>query len=59
MKLKEMQSLTKQELIEKIESSRKQLMELQFKRGARVEKPHIFKKTRKDIARMFTILREK
>jgi len=35
-------------------------MELNFKKKtSHVEKPHLFKKTKKDIARILTILREK
>jgi len=59
MDAKETRALSVQELKEKIESFSKQLMEMQFKRRAGVEKPHLFKLMRRDIARMCTVLREK
>jgi large subunit ribosomal protein L29 len=58
-KARELRGLTKEELISKLEDLRKQLMELEFKRRTGVEKPHLFKQTKKDIARILTILREK
>jgi large subunit ribosomal protein L29 len=59
MKSKDLRVLSKQELMERLEVLRKQLMELQFKRKNGVEKPHLFKETRKDIARILTVLQEK
>ncbi|UCD15243.1 MAG: 50S ribosomal protein L29 [Candidatus Omnitrophota bacterium] len=59
MKAKDLRGLSKEELLEKSESLKKQLMELQFKRKVGVEKPHMFKQIKKDIARIFTILGEK
>ncbi|MEI8350344.1 MAG: 50S ribosomal protein L29 [Candidatus Omnitrophota bacterium] len=59
MDAKETRALSEQELKEKIEGFSKQLMEMQFKRRTGVEKPHLFKQTRRDIARMRTVLREK
>lgn len=60
MKEKAYKDFTKQELNDKIQDLRKQLMELTFKkRTAQVEKPHLFKTMKKDIARMMTAIREK
>ena len=59
MKIEELQGLSKQELQAKLEDLNKQLMELQFKRRSGVEKPHLFKVVKKDIARIFTVLNEK
>jgi large subunit ribosomal protein L29 len=59
MKVKELRPLSKEELKEKLQSLEKELMDLQFKRRSGVEKPHFFKKHKKDIARILTILREK
>lgn len=59
MNAKEVRALSKQELREKIEAASKQLMEMQFKRRTGVEKPHLFKQMRRDIARMRTVLGEK
>jgi large subunit ribosomal protein L29 len=58
MKLKDLRGLSKQELKEKLEGLDKELMELQFKRRSRVEKPHFFKQIKKDRARILTILNE-
>jgi len=59
MKAKELRALTKEELKEKLQGLDKELMELQFKRRSGVEKPHFFKKHKKDKARILTVLREK
>ncbi|MCK4912788.1 MAG: 50S ribosomal protein L29 [Candidatus Omnitrophica bacterium] len=59
MKIEELRGLAKQELQAKLEDLNKQLMELQFKRRSGVEKPHLFKVVKKDIARIFTVLNEK
>ncbi|MBN3041067.1 MAG: 50S ribosomal protein L29 [Candidatus Omnitrophica bacterium] len=58
MKARELRNLSKQELDEKLSDLNKQLMEVQFKRRSGVEKPHLFKQIRKDIARIKTILKE-
>ena len=58
MKIKELRDLPEQELTEKLNDLNKQLMELQFKRRSGVEKPHLFKQIRKDIARIKTVARE-
>ena len=59
MKVKDLQGLSKQELEEKRNDLHKQLMELQFKRRSGVEKPHLFKQMRRDIARVRTVMRVK
>jgi large subunit ribosomal protein L29 len=59
MKTKDLRAFSKEELKEKFEGVHKQLMELQFKRKTGVEKPHMFKQLKKDVARISTVLREK
>jgi ribosomal protein L29 len=59
VKFKELEGLSKQELLEKINDLHKQLMELQFKRRSGVEKPHMFKLIRRDIARIHTVMSSK
>ena len=58
MKRKDLHNLNKEELSDKLLSLRKQLMELNFQRKtAHVEKPHLFKQVKKDIARVLAILK--
>ena len=59
MKIKDLRGLSEEELNDKLSDLNKQLMELQFKRRSNVEKPHLFKQIRKDIARIFTVINEK
>jgi len=59
VKIEELRELSEQELQDKLDDLNKQLMELQFKRRSGVEKPHLFKVVKKDIARIFTVLNEK
>lgn len=59
MKAKDLRLLTERELDDKLEDLRKQLMELQFKRKTGVEKPHLFKQTKREIARILAVLVEK
>jgi large subunit ribosomal protein L29 len=59
MDAQELRGLSKQELNEKLDGLRKQLMEYQFKRKTGIEKPHLFGQARRDIARILTILKEK
>jgi len=56
MKYKEVSDLTKDELKEKLSTLHKQLMELELKRKTGIEKPHTFKQTKRDIARVMTAL---
>lgn len=51
--------LSKQELTDKLNSLNKQLMEMNFQRKTgHVEKPHMFKVVKRDIARVKTFLKE-
>ena len=59
MKIKELRELSKEELAEKYTELNKQLMDLQFKRRSGVEKPHLFKLIKRDIARILTVVTEK
>lgn len=60
MKRKDIENLSKEELIDKLTGLQKQLMELNFQRKtSHVEKPHQFKLVRKDISRIMTVLKEK
>ena len=60
MKAKDLRNLSKEELTAKEKSLKEQLFKLNQQRYAdRVEKPHLFKITRKDIARIKTIARSK
>ncbi|MDD5194515.1 MAG: 50S ribosomal protein L29 [Candidatus Omnitrophica bacterium] len=59
MKPQDLRALSKDELKNKVEELQKQLMDLNFKRNSGVEKPHLFKQIRKDIARVLTLLKEK
>lgn len=59
MNMKELQSLSKEELKEKLNILNKTRMDLEFKRKAGAEKPHLFKQTRRDIARINTVLNSK
>ena len=59
MKAKELRGLSEQDLEVKLKDLNKQLMELQFKRRSGVEKPHLFKQVKKDIARILMVLNEK
>ncbi|MDP8212923.1 MAG: 50S ribosomal protein L29 [Candidatus Zapsychrus exili] len=60
MKIKDLKELTKEELIQKEKTFKKELFDLSYQRkmGA-VEKPARFKMLKKDIARILTILRER
>lgn len=59
MKFSELNALSKEELKEKLSELNKQLMDLNFKRRTGVEKPHLFKNTRRLIARIHTALNQK
>lgn len=59
MKIKELRLLVEADLKVKLEEFNKNLMELEFKRHSGVEKPHLFKETKKTIARIHTLLNEK
>jgi large subunit ribosomal protein L29 len=60
VKIQELNSLSKEELLEKIKTLKSELFKLNLQRYAgRVEKPHMFSLIKKDIARINTILNQK
>jgi large subunit ribosomal protein L29 len=60
MKIKELRSLSPEDLLQKEKSLREELFKLNLQRyGGSVEKPHLFLSVKKDIARIRTILSEK
>jgi len=60
MKPEFLRSLSREELTTKLKELRKNLFELNFKRKyGKVEKPHLFREYRRDIARILTVLKEK
>ncbi|OGX44575.1 MAG: 50S ribosomal protein L29 [Omnitrophica WOR_2 bacterium RIFCSPLOWO2_12_FULL_51_8] len=60
MKTRELRSLSRDELTDKIKTLKEELFKLNFERyGGRVEKPHKFSLIRKEIARIHTLLNEK
>jgi ribosomal protein L29 len=59
MKIKDLRSLSREDLITKEKSLLDELFKLnQLRYGGRVEKPHLFSSIRKDIARIQTLLNE-
>lgn len=57
MKFKEINALSEKELLDKEKSLKAQLYNLNYQRyAARVEKPHMFRNLRVDIARIKTAL---
>lgn len=59
MDINEIKALSLEELREKLTAANKQLMEFNFKRHTGLEKPHMFKLIRRDVARMLTVAKEK
>jgi len=59
VKAKQWSELSEAEAKNKLNELNKQLMELQFKRRSGVDKPHLFKQIKKDIARILTVMRQK
>ena len=60
MKIEELKNLTREELLQKANSLREELFKLNQQRySGRVDKPHMFKLIRKDIARIETLLNAK
>ena len=60
MKIEELRNLSLEELETKLDSAKRALFELNFKRKyGKVEKPHLFSESKKDIARIMTVLKEK
>ena len=58
MKIDDLKGLSRAELTDKLDDLNKQLMQLQFKRRSGVEKPHLFKKVKRSIARVHTLMKE-
>ena len=60
MKVSDLKSLTQNELNERLSEEKKSLSELVFKKAVtgQIEKPHMLKTHRRNIARINTILRE-
>lgn len=60
MTAKEIRDLSPSEIITKLRETRAQLLQLRLRKNAgQVEKPHLLRAYRKDIARLETILKEK
>ena len=60
MKVKELNNLSKEELLQKIKTLKEELFKLNMQRyGGRVDKPHMFGSVKKDIARIQTVLKQK
>lgn len=60
MKKENFKELINEELKDKLLNLQKQLMDLSFqKKTGHVEKPHMFQQTKKDIARILTLLKER
>ena len=60
MKIKELIGLSVEELKGKLEGLKKSLFDFNFQRKyGKVEKPHLFRLAKRDIARILTVLREK
>lgn len=59
-KIKDLRNLSEDELIQKQKTAGEELFKLNYQRRfGRLEKPHMFKLLRKDIARIKTLLKEK
>jgi len=59
VKATELRNLTKQELEQKLEALKKSLFEMRTQAATgRIEKPSRISQTRRDIARVLTVLRE-
>ncbi|MCA9408140.1 MAG: 50S ribosomal protein L29 [Candidatus Omnitrophica bacterium] len=60
MKAKDYRGLSVEELMQKEKALKKDLFDLHYQRQmGNVEKPGMFKKNKKDIARILTIIRER
>ena len=59
-KVKDLRNLSLEELFQKQKSFKEELFKLNYqKRFGRLEKPHMFRLLKKDIARIETLLKEK
>ena len=60
MTIKEIRELAPTEIITKLRETREQLLQLRLrKHTGQIEKPHLLRAYRKDIARLETILKQK
>ena len=60
MKVNEIRNLTTEDINKKILEKKEELFNLRFKQASgMLEKPHLLKELRKDIARMKTVLKER
>ena len=60
MTAKEIRDLSPSEITTKLRETREQLLQLRLRKNTgQVEKPHLLREYRKDIARLETILRQK
>ena len=60
MKIKELKSLSDEELVQKEKQFKEQIFELNFQRqSGRVEKPAMFRSLKRNIARVLTLLSER
>lgn len=60
MKIKELKSLSSEELVQKEKQFKEQLFEMNYQRQmGRVEKPAMFRSIKRNIARVLTILNER
>jgi len=59
MKIQELRALSNDELKEKLKKLKTELFRLNLQRyGGNVEKPHLFSATKRDIARISTLLKD-
>jgi len=59
MKTAELRRLTKEELEDRIKTLDKELFEMNYQRKyGKVEKPHLFRVKKREIARILTLLKE-
>lgn len=60
MKIKELQGLSSEELVQKQQAFKKDIFDLNYQRRmGNVEKPSRFRVLKRDIARIMTVLRER
>ncbi len=57
--IKEIKQLPEDELRSKLIESKKKIMDLQFKRKSGLDKPHLYKNLKKEIAQLLTVINEK
>ncbi|MDD3627842.1 MAG: 50S ribosomal protein L29 [bacterium] len=60
MKIEEIRNLSKDELLNKVESLKEELMRLRFnKKSGQLTDTSVIRKTKRDISKMLTVLTEK